>query len=152
MQQSANKIVIYTDGGACNNPGPAAIGIVITAPSSKFQVPITKEYSEYIGEATNNVAEYRAVVFALKKAKQLLGKKDAAKTALEIRLDSELVARQLRGEYKLLEAGLFPWFIAIWNLKQDFRSVEFKIIPRSENYLADRLVNEVLDTEARKAR
>ena len=141
MRQSANKIIIYTDGGARNNPGPAAIGVVIG----------DKEYSEYIGEATNNVAEYRAVVFALKKAKQLLGKKEAAKTALEVRLDSELVARHLRGEYKLLEENLFPWFIAIWNLKQDFRSVEFKIIPRSENYLADRLVNEALEAVLQKA-
>lgn len=136
-----DKLVIYTDGGARNNPGPAAIGVVIG----------DKEYAEYIGETTNNIAEYQAVVFALKKAKHLLGKKVAQSTALEVRLDSELVGRQLRGEYKLFEESFFPLFVAIWNLKQDFESVEFKVISRDENVAADRLANEALGAESRKA-
>ena len=129
------KLILYTDGGARGNPGPAAIGVVIG----------DKRYGERIGEATNNVAEYRAVIFALKKAKQLLGKENAATAYLEVRSDSELVVRQLRGEYRVKEESLFPLFIEVWNARQDFASVAFKEIPREENKTADSLVNEALD-------
>ncbi len=129
------KLILYTDGGARGNPGPAAIGVVIG----------DKRYGERIGEATNNVAEYRAVIFALKKAKQLLGKENAATADLEVRSDSELVVRQLRGEYRVKEESLFPLFIEVWNARQDFASVAFKEIPREENKTADSLVNEALD-------
>jgi ribonuclease HI len=141
-------LIIYTDGGSRGNPGPAAIGIVIQSPTRKAQNQ--KEYSEYIGEATNNEAEYRAVIFALKKAKQILGKETAAKTTLEIRLDSELVGKQLSGEYKILEKELQPLFIEAWNLMRDFGKVVFKIILRQENQRADRLVNAQLDRQMSK--
>jgi len=132
----ANKIIIYTDGGARGNPGPAAIGIVIG----------DKKYGEAIGEATNNVAEYRALVFALKKAKSLLGV-DAAKAAdLEVRSDSELMVNQLNGIYKVKEEGLKPLFIEVWNAKQEFRNVSFTHVRREENKIADALVNQALDT------
>lgn len=132
---SGSTLLIHTDGGARGNPGPAAIGAVIG----------TKKYGEKIGETTNNVAEYKALIFALKKAKQLLGKKQAKETALEVKTDSELMYKQIRGEYKILEPELQHLFIEVWNLKQDFKNIDFKKIPREENREADKLVNQALD-------
>lgn len=129
-----NKVVIHTDGGARGNPGPAAIGIIIG----------TKNYAEKIGETTNNVAEYKAVIFALKKTKHLLGKKRARQTELEINTDSELLFKQLNGQYKILEPELQSLFIEIWNLKPDFKKVNFKKIGREQNKAADKLVNQAL--------
>jgi ribonuclease HI len=133
------RLIIYTDGGSRGNPGPAAIGVVVGPPAGG------KKYSEYIGEATNNVAEYSAVVFALKKAKLLLGKKRAKETDVEVNVDSELIVKQLGAEYKIKEESLFPFFIQIWNLQQDFKSVIFNHVSRERNEIADRLVNEALD-------
>lgn len=139
------KFVIYTDGGARGNPGPAAIGVVINGPAE------IKKYGEYIGEATNNEAEYKAVIFALKKLKQLIGKEKAKSEAeAEIHLDSELLASQLNGEYKIKEKKLQHLFLEVWNLKQDFKSVGFKYIPREDNRGADKLVNQALDKELSK--
>lgn len=129
------KIVLSTDGGARGNPGPAAIGAVVGG----------RGYGEYIGEATNNVAEYKAVIFALKKAKALLGAKKAKQTEVEVNMDSELIVRQLNGEYKIKEEGLKPLFLEVWNLQQDFKSATFQHIPREKNKEADRLLNEALD-------
>lgn len=139
------KLVIHTDGGARGNPGPAAIGVVIEG-----QIE-TKKYGEYIGEATNNEAEYKAVIFALKKLKQLIGKeKSKSEAEVEIHLDSELLASQLNGEYKIKEKNLQQLFLEVWNLKQDFKSVIFKHIPREDNRGADKLVNQTLDKELSK--
>ncbi|MDP2695978.1 MAG: ribonuclease HI family protein [bacterium] len=129
------KLIIYTDGGARGNPGPAAIGAVVGS----------KKYGEYIGEATNNVAEYKAAVLALRKAKLLLGKSRAKATEVEMNLDSELLVKQLNGQYKIMNEDLQPLFIEVWNLKQDFKKVDFNHIPREKNKEADRLVNEALD-------
>lgn len=134
------KIVIYTDGGARGNPGPAAIGVVIAMHGKP-----EKEYGEYIGKATNNQAEYRAVIFALKKAKQLLGGSTAEKTEVEVRLDSELIARQLGRIYKIKESELKLLFVEVWNLTLDFGRVDFVHVPREKNRLADALVNSALD-------
>ncbi len=133
-----NKLIIYTDGGARGNPGPAAIGVVIEDRE--------KGYCEPIGKATNNVAEYKAIIFALKKAKQLLGKEKSKKTDIEIRSDSELAISQLNGIYKIKNEDLKLLFIEIWNLKQDFKSVSFISIPREKNKAADSLVNEALNS------
>ena|SRR3989338_2040005 len=137
------KIIIYTDGGARHNPGPAAIGVIIQNAGGRT----IKSYGEAIGEATNNEAEYRAVISALQKAKALLGKEKTKKLAVEVNMDSELVARQLNGEYKIEEERLFPHFIKIWNLRMDFGKILFRHIPREKNREADRLVNEALDKE-----
>jgi len=137
------KIVIYTDGGARGNPGPAAIGVAMQDAKGH---PI-KGWGKAIGEATNNEAEYQAVVFALQKAKALLGSRKAKNTFIEIRMDSTLVAFQLSGEYKIEEERLFPFFIKIWNLKMDFARVVFVHVPREKNREADRLVNEALDVK-----
>jgi len=141
------KIIIYTDGGARNNPGPAAIGIVIKATSDNRQGE--KEYSKFLGQATNNEAEYQAVIFALKKVKQIIGKEKAQKTEIEIRSDSELLINQLNGQYKIKEKSLVPFFIEIWNLKQDFKEVKFIQISREENKRADLMVNRELDSQNR---
>ena len=136
------KYIIHTDGGARGNPGPAAIGVIIKGLAE------TKKYGEYIGETTNNEAEYQAVIFALKKLKQLIGKeKSKSEAEVEIHLDSELLSSQLNGEYKIKEKNLQQLFLEIWNLKQDFKSVVFKYIPREDNRGADKLVNQVLDKE-----
>jgi ribonuclease HI len=134
------KLIINTDGGSRNNPGDAAIGVVLHLPGG------VKGYSEAIGKATNNVAEYRAVIFGLKKAKQLLGGEKARLTEVEIRSDSELVVSQLRGEFQIKEESLKLLFVDVWNLKQEFKSVDFEYIPREENAEADSLVNRALDT------
>ena len=130
-----NKLIIFTDGGARGNPGPAAIGVLID----------DRKYKEYIGETTNNIAEYKAVIFALKKVIQIFGKDKAKESILEINVDSELLYKQVRGEYRIKDADLQPLFIEIWNLKQDFKSVSFNHVPREKNKEADKLVNEELD-------
>ncbi len=138
---AGNKIIAYTDGGARGNPGPAAIGIAITIPPGA-----AKEYGEALGEKTNNQAEYEAVIFALKKIKQLVGKPKAKESEVEVRMDSELVVRQLAGRYKILDESLQPLFFEVWNLKFDFQKVDFVHIPREENRKADALVNKTLDS------
>jgi ribonuclease HI len=133
------KIIIYTDGGSRGNPGPAAIGVVID----------DKEYSEQIGQATNNEAEYQAVIFALKKAKALFGKKVIKTAEVEIKSDSELLIKQLNGQYKILDSKIQPLFLKVWNLKIDFGKIKFNLIPREKNKQADKLVNEALDTQTK---
>jgi ribonuclease HI len=145
IKKIADKIIIFTDGGSRGNPGPAAIGVVIDGISKGI-----KEYSEFIDETTNNEAEYQAVIFALKKARQLAGRENLGKAEVEIRIDSELIVRQLRGEYKVEEKNLQPLFMEIWNLRFDFPKITFKEIPREENQRADRLVNACLDKEKNK--
>ena len=140
-----NKIIIHTDGGARGNPGPAAIGVVIEGGSVG-----KKEYGEYLGEATNNEAEYKAVMFALKKLKHLIGSAESKISEVEVILDSELIERQLKGEYKIKEKNLQNYFVEVWNLKSDFGSVSFRHVRREENTNADRIVNQVLDREANK--
>ncbi len=134
------KIIVYADGGARGNPGPAAIGVVIMRGNRAVG-----KYGQSIGERTNNEAEYEAVIFALKKLKHLFGKQKTRDLDVEIKMDSELVARQLGGKYKIEEEHLFPYFIKIWNLKMDFGNIDFQEIPREKNREADRLVNEELD-------
>lgn len=135
------KIIIYTDGGSRGNPGPAAIGVVINNDKGKT----LKEYSKTIGKATNNEAEYEAVIFALKKTKALFGKKNVKNYQLEIRSDSELLVFQMTGKYKIKEENIQKLFIQTWNLVIDFSKVEFEAIPREKNVLADRLVNQAFN-------
>lgn len=139
------KIIIYTDGGSRGNPGPSAIGVIFC--NEKDQ--IIKKYSEYLGEATNNEAEYQAAIYALKKFKALFGKKLAKNSEIELRSDSELLIKQLTGEYKILEPKIQPLFLKVWNLKLDFKKIKFKLISRRKNKEADRLANEVLNSQDR---
>ena len=135
------KITVFTDGGARGNPGSAAIGVIIKDSAGHT----IKGHGETIGRATNNEAEYCAVIFALQKVKALLGKEKTKKISVEANMDSELVVRQLGGKYKIEEERLFPFFIKIWNLKMDFGEVKFAHIPREKNKEADWLVNKALD-------
>jgi len=130
------KFVIFTDGGARGNPGPAACAAVVN----------NQDFSEFIGETTNNVAEYRGLLLGLKSALKLAGKK-SEETELEIKMDSELVVKQLKGEYKVKDQNLKLLFADAQPLINKFKSVSFKHVPREENSRADKLVNEVLDTK-----
>lgn len=140
------KLIIYTDGGARGNPGPAAIGVVI----ADEKVSPIKKYSEYLGEKTNNEAEYEAIIFAFKKIKALYGKDKIKNIDIELKSDSELIVRQLNHQYKIEEPHLQKLFMKIWNMLIDFGKVKFIHIPREENKEADALVNECLDGEAGK--
>jgi len=144
MEKTLN-FKIYTDGGARGNPGPAAVGVVIEG-------GINHKFGEYIGEATNNEAEYKAAILALKKLKHLIGSDKARQAKVEFYVDSELMAKQIHGEYKIKEENLQKLFIELWNLKLDFGEVKFNHILRGKNKDADRLVNEALDKEAKTAK
>ena len=133
------KITIYTDGGARGNPGPAGIGAVIQGDG------LNKSYGEYIGEATNNEAEYQALIFALKKTKSLLDKLSAKQAELECFLDSELIVKQLNHQYKIENERMQVFFLQVWNLMLDFSKVVFKHIPREQNKEADAMVNQAID-------
>lgn len=135
-----NKLIIYTDGSSKGNPGPARIGVVICDQKEN----ILKKYSKDIGIATNNEAEYLAVIFALKKVKSLWGKKRAKNTEIEIRSDSELLVSQLNKKYKILEPKIQNLFIQLWNLSLDFKKVKFILIPRELNKIADSLAQNSL--------
>jgi ribonuclease HI len=137
-----NKIKMFTDGGSRGNPGPAAIGVYVET--------LDKKYGECIGETTNNVAEYRALIFGLKKLKQLLGKDKTRQYEVECYLDSELVVKQLNHEYKLKDENVQKNFIEIWNLMLDFKSVKIIHILREKNKIADSLVNEALDAKQKQ--
>lgn len=144
------KLIIHTDGGARNNPGPAGLGVVIQNADDK----VIKEISEYIGEATNNQAEYKAVIRAMEEAQSLIKSEMTINSAqggpvsdweLEFYLDSELVVEQLNRRYKVKNKDLAPLFVKIYNAAQKFKKVSFKHIPREQNKEADRLVNEAID-------
>ena len=135
------KIILNTDGGARGNPGPAGIGVQIQSADGK----VLKEVSEFIGNSTNNFAEYNAVMVGLHTVKKMYGKatKDME---FEVRLDSELVQKQLSHEYQIKEPGLVPFFIEIHNLQvSNFPHLTFTHIPREQNKEADRLANEAMD-------
>ena len=135
---------MFTDGGSRGNPGPAGIGVWIET--------LDKKYGECIGIATNNVAEYAALIFGLKKLKQLLGKDKTRQYEIGCYLDSELVVKQLNHEYKLKEEYIQKNFIEIWNLTLDFNSVKFYHIPREKNAIADALVNQALDEQQKQSK
>lgn len=133
----AEKIVMFTDGGSRGNPGPAAIGVYIET--------LDKKYAETIGTKTNNEAEYAALIFGLKKIKQLAGKAKAKTVEVECFLDSELVVNQMNHKYKLSDKRIQEFFLEIWNLMLDYKKVGFHHIPREKNKVADALLNQALD-------
>lgn len=139
------KFFIHTDGGARGNPGPAAAGFVLEG-----DIIGKKDGGEYLGETTNNEAEYRAVILALKKLKSLVGSEKTKDSEVEIILDSELLERQLNGEYKIKDKNIQNLFIEVWNLKTDFGQVIFKHTYREKNAEADEIVNQILDRETNK--
>jgi ribonuclease HI len=132
-----DKLLIYTDGGARGNPGPAAIGVAIYELGRPGD-PI-KTLGKVLGTTTNNEAEYKAVIAALEEAKLLKAE------TLEFLLDSELVVKQLSGKYKIRQPRLADLAMDAFRLMNSFKSVTFKHIPREKNKLADQLVNDALD-------
>ncbi|PIR45132.1 MAG: hypothetical protein COV10_01250 [Candidatus Vogelbacteria bacterium CG10_big_fil_rev_8_21_14_0_10_51_16] len=137
-----DKLIIYTDGASRNNPGEAGAGAYITDEHGR----VLKECTKYLGVATNNFAEYEAIILGLAEAKKLLGEKKAKEAEVEVRMDSELAQRQLTGIYQVKEETLWPQFMRIWNLRvAAFRSVKFVHVRREFNKEADRLSNEAID-------
>lgn len=130
-----SSIIINTDGGARGNPGPAGIGVVFSSETGK----ILHEFKAYIGEATNNVAEYKALVLALEEAEKL------NYAELQILMDSELVVRQMQGVYKIKEPALQVLAKQVLALSNRFKKVTYRHIPREKNKAADKLVNQAID-------
>lgn len=129
------KIKIYTDGGARGNPGPAAIGVVIKDDQDK----ILKTYAEYLGKTTNNQAEYKGLVKGLELAQEFKPKE------IDCYLDSELVVKQMKQEYKVKDKDLQPLFVKVWNLALKYKKVKYHHIRRELNKEADALLNIELD-------
>ena len=135
-------IYINTDGGSRGNPGPAGCGAVIFDAENK----VIKKASKFLGFATNNEAEYQAVVLGLETAKKSFSADKLKTLEVVIRMDSELVCRQLTGIYQIKEEKLFPAFIKIWNMRvKDFPNFSCVHIPREQNSLADAMANEAMD-------
>ncbi|MDP2600868.1 MAG: ribonuclease HI family protein [Deltaproteobacteria bacterium] len=128
-------LILYTDGAARGNPGPAGAGWVILAASGATLA----ENKKYLGELTNNQAEYQALLLALKEAMQLKGE------SLALHCDSELVVRQIKGEYKVKNDGLKPLFREAVLTLSKFKSYSINHVPREQNEEADRLANEAID-------
>ena len=133
------KIVVNVDGGARGNPGPAAIAAVASTATGE---PVA-ERSAFIGRATNNVAEYRALLLGLELAREL------GASEVEVVNDSELVARQIGGEYKVKLTGLKPLFADAMRGLRDFDGWAVRAVRREDNTRADELVNEALDEALR---
>ena len=129
------KIIIHSDGGARGNPGPAGIGVLLT----NEQGVSVAEISNFIGRATNNQAEYQALLAGLEKAKSL-GAEEVV-----CRLDSELVVKQLNHEYKVKNKDLAHLFLKVHNLITSFKKISFQHVPREMNKEADKLANEAMD-------
>lgn len=129
------KVVVQTDGGARGNPGPAAIAAIVTSGGER------QVLTEFIGWATNNQAEYRAVILALRWVKG----HHSMPIQLELRIDSELVGRQLTGLYRTKDQKLRPLFDEARALLEGFDETTVKVVRRDGNTEADRLVNQILD-------
>ena len=138
------KLKTYSDGGARGNPGPAAIGVLICSAEGE----ILEEHSQTVGDATNNVAEYLAVIEAIKKAKALNADE------VECHLDSELVVKQLNGEYRLKHYNMQKLFDEVQKLRPSFTRISFAHLKREEPNMrrADQLVNYALDQAERKVK
>jgi ribonuclease HI len=133
------KLVVNVDGGARGNPGPAAVAAVASSPEGD----VLGERSAYIGAATNNVAEYRALLLGLELAREL------GANEVEVVNDSELVARQIGGEYKVKHKDMKPLYLETMHALREFERWSVRSVPREHNERADELVNEALDARGR---
>jgi ribonuclease HI len=131
----ARHLIVNFDGGARGNPGPAAIAAVVSTPAGK----VIHAHGLPVGTATNNAAEYRALLLGIERARAL-----GAET-VELVGDSELIVRQVRGDYKVRDAGLRPLHAAAQEALRGFERWSIRNVPRAENAAADALVNEALD-------
>jgi len=135
LKPKYKKLIINTDGGARGNPGPAGIGVVIKTEDGQIVATI----NEYLGKATNNQAEYKAIVAGINKAKSLNAEE------VDFYLDSELAVKQLNREYKVRNKDLQPLFVQIYNQTLKFKKVRFFHVRREFNKEADALANEAMD-------
>jgi ribonuclease HI len=129
------KVILYIDGASRGNPGPAGVGVLILDENKKK----IKEFFKYIGETTNNVAEYNALIYGLDEA--LMLKADE----VVVNLDSELVAKQLQGEYRVKDNGMKLFFEKALHVLKSFKSFEVIHIDRSQNKEADKLANKAIN-------
>lgn len=128
------KYTLYTDGGSRGNPGPAGAAAILWKDHT-----LIGRWSKFLGKATNNQAEYEAIILGLQKAKDL-GPKE-----IECFLDSNLIVNQLNRSYKIKDKDLIPLFVKVWNLSLSFKKVSFHYLPREKNKEADKLVNAIID-------
>lgn len=128
------KIKIHTDGGARGNPGPAAAAAVLYEGDKEID-----SVAKYMGEATNNQAEYMAILIGLERAKKLGARE------VEMFMDTELAVKQLKGEYKVKNPDLAKLFVKVWNLTHEFDMVTFEHVRRELNKAPDALVNKTID-------
>jgi ribonuclease HI len=137
------NIILNTDGGARGNPGISGAGAIAYDELGN----VLKKASKYLGEKTNNFAEYSAVILGLEMLAKYFGKNKCKDINLTVKMDSELVCKQLNGEYQIKEETLFPLYIKIHNLLvSTFPNVKFEHVPRAENKDADALANEAMDS------
>ena len=135
------KVIVHVDGGARGNPGPAAAACVITSPAGD----VLGEHSQLLGRATNNVAEYRALLLGLAKAHEL------GAVEVEVVGDSELIAKQAQGAYKVKHEAMRPLYLEAMAALGDFERWSIRTVPRAQNADADALVNAALDQAAAAA-
>jgi len=135
MQAHGGTCTIYTDGGARGNPGPAAAAAVIVAADGT----VLAEVTDYLGETTNNVAEYRALILALQRALEL------GCTRIAVKMDSELVVKQIAGQYRVKDSKMIPLHAEVRLLLARFEERSVAHVSRTANKHADKLVNAVLD-------
>lgn len=132
-----SEVIIYTDGGARGNPGPAGSAFVIQEHGKTVSA-----FGKYLGDGlTNNWAEYQALIMAIEEAKRL----GFQSLRIEVRMDSELIVKQMQGLYKVKDANMKILHAKVRELLLEFQHVSFKHIPRAENAEADALVNEAID-------
>ena len=134
-----DEVVVWTDGGARGNPGPAGYGVVVTTPGGE----VLTELAAGIGWATNNVAEYRGVIAGLQHAKALGARR------VKVRADSLLVVNQQKGLWKVKNAGLRPLWAEAGRLVGGFERVTWEHVPRERNWHADALANQAMDAQGR---
>jgi ribonuclease HI len=132
---AATRLIVHVDGGARGNPGPAAAACVITTPDGE----VLAEDTRLLGETTNNVAEYEALLLGLEKARELGARE------VEVIGDSELIAKQITGEYKVKREALRPLHAAARAALAQFERASIRTVPRARNAHADALVNAALD-------
>jgi ribonuclease HI len=132
------KAIVHVDGGARGNPGPAAAACVISTPAGE----LLGEYAELLGTATNNVAEYRALLLGLAKAREL------GASEVQVIGDSELIAKQIQGLYKVKHAAMKPLYLEAMEALRGFQRWSISTVPRAQNADADALVNAALDQAA----
>ena len=138
LDKNAGRIILCTDGGSRGNPGPAAFGIVLAEESGR----VLRERGEFIGLATCNEAEYRGLIAGLEEARNL------GPRQLLIRADSELLVRQINGQYKVKSRRLMPLVIRARQLLREFSAWRVEHVPREMNARADALANEAMDRGA----